>query len=145
MAVLAPFSTVTAGQGLLGRPVDIRAVDGVSLTVERGATLDDAALPLPRLWPPPLNDAADRRFFFAGCRPGGLTINMPPFLPMPGPPRGGGMYTPAMLVILISQSINHGRCAHETAAFDVWHAVSPARHLPFAAVSEWVGGLEIAL
>lgn len=26
-------------QGLLGRPVDIRAVDGVSLTVERGATL----------------------------------------------------------------------------------------------------------
>ena len=44
--------------------------------------LDDAALPLPRLWPPPRNDAADRRFFFAGCRPGGLTINMPPFLPM---------------------------------------------------------------
>ena len=58
----------------------------------RPPPLDDAALPLPRLWPPPLNDAADRRFFFAGCLPGGLTIKIPPFLPM-RLPFGGSMAT----------------------------------------------------
>ena len=56
---------------------------GITVCMDaRPPPLDDAALPLPRLWPPPLNDAADRRFFFAGCLPGGLTMRMPPFLPM---------------------------------------------------------------
>ena len=66
---------------------------GITVCMDaRPPPLDDAALPLPRLWPPPLNDAADRRFFFAGCLPGGLTMRMPPFLPM-RLPFGGSMAT----------------------------------------------------